>query len=212
MDFIFYREFKESDFILCGHGDGRGTDHVRGWEALVKRVKDDCGQDLADKMWADEWEWSDEQPSRPFFLSLSFEAEGLSIIRLSPSIKIAHGIPSAVWAAKASAAYVVAEQIKIRKKLVEALTALLEAVKSEPAMNEGRKYDQLGIQVHNALDAAWYTPNAWECAGRKQTLPEPGECSWPTCGCDPQADKVIEALEESGALAVSRPNLESEAK
>jgi hypothetical protein len=38
----------------------------------------------------------------------------------------------------------------------------------------------------------------WECAGRKQSLPEPGECNWPDCGCDPHATKVIEALIEQG--------------
>lgn len=42
---------------------------------------------------------------------------------------------------------------------------------------------------------------AWSCAARKQSLPEPVDCGWPTCGCDPYADKVISALEESGALA-----------
>ena len=40
----------------------------------------------------------------------------------------------------------------------------------------------------------------WECLGRKQSLPEPGECDWPVCGCDPHADKVIAALQESGLL------------
>lgn len=42
----------------------------------------------------------------------------------------------------------------------------------------------------------------WECAGRKQAQPEPGECDWPVCGCDPRANKVIDALQESGALGV----------
>ncbi len=27
---------------------------------------------------------------------------------------------------------------------------------------------------------------------------DPQECDWPFCGCDPKADKVIEAIEESG--------------
>lgn len=60
----------------------------------------------------------------------------------------------------------------------------------------------------SALEAAKFllrhSPQ-WECAGRRQTLPEPGECDWPVCGCDPAADKVIEALEERGALSLSRP-------
>lgn len=38
----------------------------------------------------------------------------------------------------------------------------------------------------------------WECMGRKQALPEPADCNWPDCGCDPHATKVIEALVEQG--------------
>jgi hypothetical protein len=38
----------------------------------------------------------------------------------------------------------------------------------------------------------------WGCMGRKQFLPEPGECNWPDCGCDPHATKVIESLLEQG--------------
>lgn len=33
-------------------------------------------------------------------------------------------------------------------------------------------------------------------AGRKQAYPEPGECDWPGCGCDPNATKVIESFLE----------------
>lgn len=40
----------------------------------------------------------------------------------------------------------------------------------------------------------------WACAARRQSLPEPAECDWPVCGCDPAANKVIEALEEGGML------------
>lgn len=45
----------------------------------------------------------------------------------------------------------------------------------------------------------------WECMGRKQSLPEPGECNWPDCGCDPHATKVIESLLEQGWRAPSAP-------
>jgi len=41
---------------------------------------------------------------------------------------------------------------------------------------------------------------AWFCAARKQSLPEPADCDWPLCGCDPQAQKVIDALDECGFL------------
>ena len=39
----------------------------------------------------------------------------------------------------------------------------------------------------------------WTCGAKASTDP-PQECDWPTCGCDPRAAKVIEALQESGAL------------
>lgn len=41
----------------------------------------------------------------------------------------------------------------------------------------------------------------WQCAARKYNGPDtPADCDWPVCGCDPQADKVIAALDESGHL------------
>lgn len=46
---------------------------------------------------------------------------------------------------------------------------------------------------------------SFECMGRKQVLPEPGECSWPDCGCDTHATKVIESLVEQGWSAPALP-------
>ena len=43
----------------------------------------------------------------------------------------------------------------------------------------------------------------WTCAARRQGTAggnDPADCGWPTCGCDPYATKVIDALEESGLL------------
>lgn len=42
---------------------------------------------------------------------------------------------------------------------------------------------------------------AWSCAARKQGTAggnDAADCDWPTCGCDPSANKVVEALHESG--------------
>lgn len=36
-----------------------------------------------------------------------------------------------------------------------------------------------------------------KCRGRN-SYPEPQDCDWPFCGCDPHADRVLAALEESG--------------
>jgi len=35
------------------------------------------------------------------------------------------------------------------------------------------------------------------CKARHPAGPDPQDCGWPTCGCDPYADKVITALAES---------------
>lgn len=56
--------------------------------------------------------------------------------------------------------------------------------------------DFLNRIIPAALSAA--PVETWKCAARKQSLPEPADCGWPTCGCDPHADKVIAALEEQG--------------
>lgn len=54
-------------------------------------------------------------------------------------------------------------------------------------------------QARSALHPEVQVPQ-WECAVRKSATPEPQDCNWPVCGCDPYADKVIAALEESGAF------------
>jgi hypothetical protein len=37
----------------------------------------------------------------------------------------------------------------------------------------------------------------WACKARNQ-LPDPQDCDWPYCGCDPQAQRVIDTLIEEG--------------
>lgn len=40
---------------------------------------------------------------------------------------------------------------------------------------------------------------AWSCDARKQGTAggnDPAECDWPTCGCDPYANKVMQAIED----------------
>lgn len=43
---------------------------------------------------------------------------------------------------------------------------------------------------------------AWKCGADRSGVGgnHPSDCNWPVCGCDPHANKVIEALEESGYL------------
>jgi hypothetical protein len=47
-------------------------------------------------------------------------------------------------------------------------------------------------------DAPAADREAWTCMGRRQSLPEPADCNWPDCGCDPHATKIIESLIEQG--------------
>ncbi len=36
------------------------------------------------------------------------------------------------------------------------------------------------------------------CSASKQSLPELADCDWPFCGCDPVAQRVLDAIHESG--------------
>jgi hypothetical protein len=51
---------------------------------------------------------------------------------------------------------------------------------------------------------------AWECSARKQGTAggnNPSDCDWPGCGCDPQANKVLEAIDEAGFEIVRKPEI-----
>lgn len=61
------------------------------------------------------------------------------------------------------------------------------------------------VNVAAALEAA---NGVLECAARRQGTAggnDPVDCGWPVCGCDPHADKVIEALQESGVINAAPP-------
>lgn len=57
-------------------------------------------------------------------------------------------------------------------------------------------------ELRECLDDSGAPPSqqSFPCAARGSTLPEPADCDWPVCGCDPYASKVIAALQESGKL------------
>lgn len=64
-----------------------------------------------------------------------------------------------------------------------------------------RRDDCLERMVPSDLRELISQISSFECAARKQTLPELAECDWPQCNCDPSANKVIAALEESGCVS-----------
>jgi len=45
------------------------------------------------------------------------------------------------------------------------------------------------------LQALTQEQTGWQCGARAKTDP-PQDCGWPTCGCDPYAQKVLDAISE----------------
>jgi hypothetical protein len=52
-----------------------------------------------------------------------------------------------------------------------------------------------------ALAAAQAVAPEWKCKAQ-WTADPPQDCNWPFCGCDPYADKVLSAVDESGFAIV----------
>lgn len=44
----------------------------------------------------------------------------------------------------------------------------------------------------------------WKCGALTYRGPEPQDCNWPYCGCDPKATEVLQALDEHGYDLVDR--------
>lgn len=58
------------------------------------------------------------------------------------------------------------------------------------------------FEAAGALDVA----QPWSCKARPwEARDPPQDCDWPFCGCDPQAQEVLDAIEESGRF-VERPS------
>jgi hypothetical protein len=89
------------------------------------------------------------------------------------------------------------------RRIVEDLTDAL-AVASTMHPEQQRIADELNKR--QALSST----KAWECEARRQSLPEPADCNWPDCGCDPHAMKVIESLLEQGWTAPALSSTERE--
>jgi len=66
------------------------------------------------------------------------------------------------------------------------------------------KYDRLwrGWRERALRAEKRVAPEPFTCKAQRTADP-PQDCDWPTCGCDPYADKVIESLQESGKLALA---------
>lgn len=87
---------------------------------------------------------------------------------------------------------------------VERVVKALEGVPVRDDSDPGGELDRLRlIEAARAAISALGEPTAWHCASRSGGGDPTGvqaDCDWPVCGCDPYADKVIAALQESGLL------------
>lgn len=65
------------------------------------------------------------------------------------------------------------------------------------ALNTGSDDAKLLFEAADALDVA----QPWSCQARPwEARDPPQDCDWPFCGCDPNASKVLTALDERGFL------------
>lgn len=72
------------------------------------------------------------------------------------------------------------------------------AIKSLGSVTNYEGEAQISIPMEVLAARAADAP--WKCKAQRTADP-PQDCDWPVCGCDPYADKVIAALQESGKLA-----------
>jgi hypothetical protein len=97
-------------------------------------------------------------------------------------------------------------------KLVEVKTCNPSAAPTAPifaldssAIKVARELRRWGIGLPEEFLAATLEKWAAErprfiCLARRSTSSDPQDCGWPWCGCDPQADKVLAAIQESGGV------------
>jgi hypothetical protein len=67
-------------------------------------------------------------------------------------------------------------------------------------MTQTVKY-YLGDEAADEIERLRNPP--WSCSASKQGTAggnDPADCNWPLCGCDPHAEKVINALAEAGYM------------
>lgn len=97
---------------------------------------------------------------------------------------------------------IAAEFARRPMELLIVLKELVAAVKRDDNPGcEGLSSDSDEMQ---AARAVLKKQQGWTCKARASSTDPPQDCDWPTCGCDPYADKVIETLMETGVTLVTR--------
>lgn len=90
---------------------------------------------------------------------------------------------------------------KLPPEIVEKIESLLPMTANETLEygSRGRLRSAVEAIVSDAIRKE-RRDKGWKCEAQLTADP-PQDCGWPTCGCDPYADKVIAALEESGYVS-----------
>lgn len=91
------------------------------------------------------------------------------------------------------------------RTLIEKVRELLAEVWAGHRDPHGSLYNQCEqapcawcSESKDAIEALLQPATTHECKARKSACDPPQDCDWPFCGCDPVADRVIEAIEDSG--------------
>jgi hypothetical protein len=98
--------------------------------------------------------------------------------------------------------------------MTDVLSLIKSAYYSEPTGTAENAWNAALEHIEEALRSQGASgelrQDGWQCAARKQALPEPADCNWPFCDCDPYASKVITAIEEAGFPLGARTPPENE--
>lgn len=104
--------------------------------------------------------------------------------------------------------------VRVHDALHDLLARLSEIEQERDVLEESRR-DLLAnyASVRTAYEASVLAfsdlqrERTWKCKAQLTADP-PQDCDWPSCGCDPYADKVLAALEEAapGLFSIQRDN------
>ena len=86
------------------------------------------------------------------------------------------------------------------EKFLSRIRSMLESVDWEDETS-GPNNDDLNRLSEISWPLEAKAEAGWKCKANRRADP-PQDCEWPTCGCDPYANKVIDALREEGKVLV----------
>jgi hypothetical protein len=102
--------------------------------------------------------------------------------------------------------------VGLATKLEARLAAVVDALgnpRADPRYEStGRMLRAIRISEEGLAAAREQPTQAFECKARTGKADPPQDCDWPFCGCDPAAERVLTAIQESGLKLVREPTQE----